>query len=108
MRLIIGGYEIPERSLLHVDLSIESYPVSFDGVARQDDGVEIRRRLRLLAQERAIPFEEDKNGVMSVGICDIKDLKFEETRTEPPLIRFSGRLIRPFISTQITILANHF
>jgi hypothetical protein len=98
LRLIIGGYEIPERSLLHVDLSIESYPVSFDGVARQDEGIEIRRRLRQVAQERAIPFEAaDKNGVVSVGICDIKDLKFEETRTNPPLIRFSGRLIRPFI-----------
>ncbi|MGA2238242.1 MAG: hypothetical protein ABSG74_03430 [Candidatus Bathyarchaeia archaeon] len=98
MRLIIGGYEIPERSLLHVDLSVESDPVSFDGVARQDDGIEIRRRLRLVAQERAIPYEAaDKNGVISAGICNIKDLKFEETRTKPPLIRFSGRLIRPFI-----------
>ncbi len=98
MRLTIGGYEIPERSLLHVDLAINSYSVSFDGVSLQNAGVEIRRRLRLLAQERAISFEAvDKNGAMSVGICDIKDLKFEETRTKPPLIRFSGRLIRPFV-----------
>lgn len=98
MRLIIGGYEIPERSLLRVDLSVESDPVSFDGVAPQDDGVEIRRRLRLVAQERAIPFEAvDKNGVTSVGICNVKDLKFQEIVAKPPLIRFSGRLTRPFI-----------
>jgi len=98
LRLKIGDCEIPEHFLLYVDLSIGSSAVTFGGVARGDEAARIRKRLRQLAEERAIPYDAvDKNGTASTGICDIKDLKFEETSTTPVMTRFSGRLVHPFI-----------
>ena len=98
MRLKIGDCEIPEHFLLYVQVSIGPFPVAFGGVARGEEAERIRKKLRLLAQERAVPYNAvDKNGIISDGICDIKDLKFEETPTTPIMIRFSGRLVHPFI-----------
>ena len=98
MRLKIGDCEIPEPFLLYVELSIGPFPVAFGGIARGDEALAIRKRLKLLAQERAVSYEAvDKNGLPSTGICDIKDLKFQETSTRPTMIKFSGRLVHPFI-----------
>jgi len=83
---------------LFVDVSIGPFPVSFGGIARGDEAIAIQKRLRLLAEERAIVYEAvDRNGFSSTGICDIKDLKFQETSTRPVMIKFSGRLVHPFI-----------
>ena len=98
LRLKIGDCEIPEPVLSYVVLSIGPFPVSFGGVAGREEGAQIRKRLRLLAEEKAIPYDAvDKNGVASSGLCNIRDLKFEERPTTPGLIRFSGRLVHPFI-----------
>jgi hypothetical protein len=98
LRLKIGDCEIPEPFLLFVEVSIGPFPVAFGGIARGEEGIAIRKRLRLLAEERAVTYEAvDKNGISSTGICDIKGLKFEETPTRPAMIKFSGRLVHPFI-----------
>jgi hypothetical protein len=98
LRLKIGDCEIPEAFLLYVELSIGPFPVAFGGIARGDEALAIRKRLKLLAEERAVSYEAvDKNGLPSTGICDIKDLKFQETSTRPIMIKFSGRLVHPFI-----------
>jgi hypothetical protein len=98
LKLKIGSCEIPERLLLYVAFSVGSFPVSFGGVARGEQAEDIRKKLKLLAEERAILYEAiDKNGVFLTGLCNIKDLKFEETPTTPVLIKFSGRLVHPFI-----------
>jgi hypothetical protein len=98
LRLKIGDCEIPEPFLLFVEVSVGPFPVAFGGIARGEEGIAIRKRLRLLAQERAVAYEAvDKNGISSTGICDIKDLEFEETSTRPVMIKFSGRLVHPFI-----------
>ena len=40
---------------------------------------------------------EDRPGILAVIDCDMKDLKFVETSTRPIMIKFSGRLVHPFI-----------
>jgi hypothetical protein len=98
LKFKIADLEIPERLLLYVTFSVGSFPVSIGGIARGEEAQNIRKRLKLLAEERAIWYEAvDKNGVFMTGICTIKDLKFEETPTSPVLIKFSGRLVHPFI-----------
>lgn len=99
MRLKIGDLEIPKDVLVYVAMSIGSYPVSFGGVVRGDEGAQLIRKLKLLAEERGIPYDAvDKDGVATTGICTIVNLKFENTTTDPPMIRFSGRLAHPFIT----------
>ena len=99
MRLIIGDCEIPADALLYVSLSIGSYPVSFGGVVRGDEGLGLLKRLKLLAEQRGIPYDAvDKEGIGSTGICKVVNLKFERTSTDPPMVRFSGRLAHPFIT----------
>ena len=79
-------------------LSTGSFAVSFGGVARRDEVEQMLKRLKLLAEQSAIPYEAvDKNGVESIGICNIRNLKFGETPGNPGLTRFSGRLVHPFI-----------
>jgi hypothetical protein len=98
LRLRIGDCEIPEQFLLYVTLSSGSFAVSFGGAARRDEIAQIQRRLKLLAEQNALPYEAvDKNGVGSTGICNMKNLKFQETPSNPALIRFSGLLVHPFI-----------
>jgi hypothetical protein len=98
LKLKIRDCEIPEQFLTYVVLSTGYFAVSFGGVAPRDEVLEILRRLKLLSQENAIPYEAvDKNGVESTGICNLKDLKFGETPANPNVIRFSGRLVHPFI-----------
>lgn len=95
MKLKIGEYEIPERCLTSVTLYYESSSVSFAGVLVGDQGLEAGRGLRRLAQMSAIPFEAvDRNGVLSSGICTIKDFKLDGESASR--VRFSGRLVRPF------------
>jgi hypothetical protein len=98
LRLKIRDCEIPEQFLTYVVLSTGTFAVSFGGVARRDEVTEMLKKLKLLAEERAVPYEAvDKNGVESTGICNIKNLKFGETPADSDLIRFSGRLVHPFI-----------
>jgi len=98
LKLKIRDCEIPEQILTYVVLSTGTFAVSFGGVARRDEVTEMLKKLKLLAEERAVPYEAvDKNGVESTGICNIKNLKFGETPADPDLIRFSGRLVHPFI-----------
>jgi hypothetical protein len=95
LKLKIGDYEVPERSLKFVVLYSDSSSVSFAGVFVGEEGRAAGAELRRSAQIRAIPFEAvDRNGVGSTGICDVKDLKL--VGTGPSIIKFSGRLVRPF------------
>jgi hypothetical protein len=71
--------------------------VTFGGVAPQNEAIGIMRKLSLLAQEKAVPYEAvDGEGIPSGGICDIINLKFEIMNTRPPTVSFSGQLIYPF------------
>ena len=94
MKLKVGDCEIPERCLRFVVLYPELSSVSFAGVFIGEKERETEAGLRRLAEMRAIPFEaEDRNGVSSAGICDVKDLKLAGGGTS---VKFSGRLVRPF------------
>jgi hypothetical protein len=98
LKLKIRDCEIPEQFLTYVVLSTGYFAVSFGGVARREEATQLQKRLKLVSQESAIPYEAvDKNGVESTGICNLKDLKFVATRANPNMIRFSGRLVHPFI-----------
>ena len=98
MKLTIAGCEIRPENLLYVVLSIGPFPVTFGAVVWGEEGEAIRRRLRLLAEQKALPYEAvDKHEFSSSGLCEIRDLKFEETPTEPVMIKISGRLVHPFI-----------
>ena len=98
MKLKIRDCDIPERFLTYVVLSTGYFAVSFSGVAPREEATEMLRRLKLIAQESAIPYEAvDKNGIESTGICNLKDLKFGGTPANPNMVRFSGRLVHPFI-----------
>jgi hypothetical protein len=95
LKLKIGDYEIPARCLTSVTLYPESSAVSFAGVFVGEQGLQAGTGLRRLAEMRAIPFEVvDRNGVSTAGLCDIKNLKLDGDGTL--MIRFSGRLVRPF------------
>lgn len=95
LKLKIGDYDIPERYLRSVVLYPESSSVAFAGVLVGEQRLETRTSLRRLAETKAIPFEAvDKNGVSATGLCEIKDLKLDAHSA--PIIRFSGRLVRPF------------
>lgn len=84
---------------MYVALSIGPYPVSFGGVVGLEEGTDLVRKLKLLAEERGLQYEAvDKDGVGSTGICTLIHLKFERTATHPPMIRFSGQLAHPFIT----------
>jgi hypothetical protein len=99
LRLKIGDCDIPKDVLVYVALSIGSYPVSFGGVLQRDEGANLIKKLKLLAEEKGIPYDAvDKDGVALTGICKIVNLKFEATSTNPPMVRFSGRLAHPFIT----------
>lgn len=99
MRLTVGDYEIPKGVLLYVRITYGPYPVSFGGVIGVSEGKELMRRLRLLAEERAIHYDaEDREGMSSTGICNLTHLKFEILASPPPRIRFSGDLAHPFIT----------
>ena len=98
MRLAVGDCDIPKGELLYVRISYGPYPVSFGGVIGEDDAQDLMRKLKLLAEQRAIRYDaEDKDGVTSSGICNLIHLKFERILTPPPRIRFSGQLAHPFI-----------
>ena len=98
MKLKIRDCEIPEQFLSYVILSSGSFEVSFGGAARRDEIAQIQKKLKLLAEEKALPYEAvDKNGIGTTGICNMKNLKFQETPSNPALIRFSGLLVHPFI-----------
>jgi len=95
LKLKIGDYEVPERCLRSVVLYPGSSSVTFAGVFVGEQGLQARTGLRRLAEMRAMPFEVvDRNGVSSTGLCDVKNLKFDGDGT--PVIKFSGRLVRPF------------
>ena len=95
MKLKIGDYEVPERCLRDVVMYPESSAVAFAGVFVGKQGLQAGTGLRRLAAMRALTFEAvDRNGVSTTGLCDIKDLKLDGDR--PPIIKFSGRLVRPF------------
>ena len=99
LRLKIGDCDIPKEVLAYVAVSIGSYPVSFGGVVQRDEGANLIKKLKLLAEQRGIPYDAvDKDGVALTGICRIVNLKFEATSTNPPMIRFSGRLAHPFLT----------
>lgn len=99
MRLKVGDYEIPESALLFVRTTIGPYPVAFGGAVSMDEAPDLMRKLKLLAEQRAIRYEVvDKDGVSSDGICNLIHLKFARTATQPPLIRFYGQLAHPFIT----------
>lgn len=98
LRIRVGDCELPARLLLYVFVSIGSSPVSFGGVAYGEEGERLRKRLRLLSEERGLLYEAvDQNGLESKGLCKIEGLKFDETPTIPVRIRFSGQLSHPFI-----------
>jgi len=95
LKLKIGDYEIPEHCLRYIVLYPESSSVVFAGVLVGDQRLQEKVKLRRLAETRAIPYEAvDRNGVPATGICDIKNLKFDGNTTQ--MIKFSGRLVRPF------------
>ena len=99
LKLKIGDCDIPKEVLVYVVLSIGPYPISFGGVVQRDEGANLIKKLKLMAEQRGIPYEAvDKDGVALTGICRIVNLKFEATSTNPPMIRFSGRLAHPFIT----------
>jgi DNA-binding response OmpR family regulator len=98
LRIIVGDCELPARLLLYVFISIAYCLVSFGGVAYGEEGEKLRKRLRLLSEEKGLLYEAvDQNGMESRGLCKIEGLKFEETPTIPVRIRFSGQLSDPFI-----------
>jgi hypothetical protein len=98
LKLTIGDCDIPERFLLYVTLSSGSFAVSFGGAARRDEIAQIQRKLKILAEQSALPYDAvDKNGVGSTGICNLKNLKFQVAPSNPAIIRFSGLLVHPFI-----------
>jgi hypothetical protein len=98
LKLKIRDCEIPERFLTYVVLSTGYFAVSFSGVAPREEATEMLRRLKLIAQESAIPYEAvDNNGIESTGICNLKNLNFGETPANRNMIKFSGRLVHPFI-----------
>jgi len=98
MRLKIADCEIPEQFLLFVVISIGPLPISFGAAVWGKEGQEIQRKLKLLAEQKALPYDAtDKQGLSSAGLCEIKDLKFENTNTEPAMIKFSGKLAHPFL-----------
>jgi len=98
LRLRIGDCEIPPQLLLYVFVSIGSSPVSFGGVAYGEEGESMRKRLKVLGEEKAVLYEAvDQNGLSSNGLCKIEELKFEETPTFPIRIKFSGNLTHPFM-----------
>jgi hypothetical protein len=95
LKLKVGDYDIPERCLKFVVLYYEDASVSFAGVLIDQKDREAAGGLRRLAQTRAIPFEAvDRNGVGSTGICNVKDLRIVGNANS--VIKFSGRLVRPF------------
>ena len=99
MRLMVGDYEIPMETLLYVRVSFGPYPVSFGGVVGGNAAPDLVRKLRLLAEQRALHYDVvDSEGLSSDGICNLVHLKFEKTATQPPRIRFSGQLAHPFIT----------
>ena len=94
----MGDCEIPKGALLYVRISYGPYPVSFGGVISEDGAPDLMRKLKLLAEQRAIRYEaEDRDGITSSGICNLIHLKFEKIASRPPRIRFSGQLAHPFI-----------
>jgi hypothetical protein len=98
MKLTIADCEIPQANLLYVVVSIGPFPVSFGAMLWGDEGRAIQRRLSLLSQQKALHYDAvDKDGLYSAGLCEIKDLKFEEMHTDPITIRVSGRLVHPFL-----------
>jgi hypothetical protein len=95
LKLKIGDHEIPERSLKFVTLYPATSSVAFAGFFIGEQGHKRGAEFRRPAEMRAIPFEVvDRNDVGSTGICDIKDLKLDVGVS--PVIKFSGRLVRPF------------
>jgi hypothetical protein len=95
LKLKIGEYDIPERCLRSVILYPELSTVEFAGVFVGEKDLQLIAGLRRLAEMRAIAFEAvDRNGVRTEGLCDIKNLRFDEDSTTT--IKFSGRLVRPF------------
>lgn len=98
LRIRVGDCELPARLLLYVFVSIAYSLVSFGGVAYGEEGERLRKRLKLLSEEKGLLYEAvDQNGMESTGLCKIEGLKFEETPTIPVRIRFSGQLSDPFI-----------
>jgi len=98
MKLRIADCEFREQQLIYVVLSIGPFPVTFGAVVWGDEGGAIARRIRLLAEQKALSYDaEDKHGLTSAGLCEIRDLKFEQTSTDPIMIKISGRLVHPFI-----------
>jgi hypothetical protein len=98
MRLRIADCSFQEQQLLYVVLSIGPFPVTFGAIVWGDDGEAIARRIRLLAEQKALTYDAvDKNGLSSSGLCEIRDLKFEKTSTDPIMIKITGRLVHPFI-----------
>jgi DNA-binding response OmpR family regulator len=98
LRVRVGDCELPSRVLLYVFISVAYCLVSFGGVAYGEEGDSLRKRLRLLSEERGLLYEAvDQNGMESSGMCKIENLKFEETPTLPVRIRFSAQLSDPFI-----------
>jgi len=97
MRLRIGEYEIPEHTLANIELTVGTSTVTFSGMAREDEGVEIVTRLKeLAAEEDAIPYEAiDPLGIRSMGLCNIANLRLEEVTTTPPMVLFSGEPVSP-------------
>jgi len=94
LKLKIGDNEIPERCLKSIKLYPELSSVSFEGVFVGEHETKAAVGLRHLAEMRAIPYEVvDNNGTASTGVCDIKDLKLTGGSV---VVRFSGRLVRPF------------
>jgi hypothetical protein len=94
LRLKVGDYEIPERCLRYVVL-YRAAPVSFGGVLVGKEGSQVKEKLRRLTQMKAVSFEAvDSNGVYATGVCDLRNLKFDENTT--PATIFSGELVYPF------------
>ena len=95
LRLKIGQYEIPKDCLKAVITYPDSCSASFVGVFRGLEGQKAAAGLRILAEQRAVPFEVvDSYGVECAGLCDVRDLKLVAINTA--MIKFSGRLVRPF------------
>ena len=99
MRLTVGDYEVPTETLLYVKVSFGPFPVSFGGMVEEDESPALIRKLKLLAEQRALHYDVvDKEGVSSTGICNLVHLKFEKILARPPRIRFSAQLAHPFIT----------
>ena len=99
LRLTVGDYDIPKNALRYVRVTFGPYPVSFGGMIGGDEASELVRKLRLLAEQRAIRYEAvDNEGLSSEGICNLVHLRFERIAAHPSLTRFSGQLAHPFIA----------